>query len=99
MTASLALPEHTHVWMVFEGGRGCESCAAWVHDRPFATLIDPLPTSAILRPVLPAPAYGSRVDEVIEVMNDLLEIARPDVTFGELEQVAIRIIGRIQAAA
>lgn len=88
---------HEHVWAPFAGGEGCRQCTAWRFRTAPVLLIDATPTGLIERPAPPiyAPAVGDD-DLVLETMNDLLGIARPDVAWGELEALSIRLIHRIR---
>lgn len=95
MTAVVA--DHVHAWHPFGAGQGCASCEAWEFwPDGRVEMIDALPTGLLQQP--PRPIYAAPVadsDLQIEVMSDLLEIARPDVHFGELEALAQRIIERV----
>lgn len=95
---TLLAEEHVHQWLPFGAGRGCATCEAWEFWHTAEARVDALPTSLLQQPRKPDYVASVPTDDLgLDVMNDLLEVAREDVNWMELEALASRIILRVRA--
>lgn len=81
----------THVFAEFPNGWGCLNCSAFVLNSSGVVMTEKHPARPI--PILTQPSAAKTEEDILfDIINELLPIARSDISLQELRRVAIRLI-------